>query len=117
MIPTQWHPPTTFRGDDSFNLNPYLPQDPFMQWTQWNHQQNQLNNAKNWTNPDALVVNRPGEPVGPSRTYVSPPGSTPEFPGNRIAAASRKSVCGTGNPDNYNSGIPSGEPGYTQSIH
>jgi len=75
--PTQWHPPsqwsTAYTG---FEINPHLPQDPFMQFTQHEHQRIQAENAAAAARAAAppMVVNRPGEPVGPSQTYVSPPG-------------------------------------------
>ena len=75
--PNKWTPPHGFVVDP---IKEAGGQSPFMQWTIAQHAKNQAANAANWANPDALVANRPGEPIGPSQTYVSPPGPHRNLP-------------------------------------
>ena len=75
--PNKWTPPHGFVVDP---IKEAGGQSPFMQWTIAQHAKNQAANAANWANPDALVANRPGAPIGPSQTYVSPPGPHRNLP-------------------------------------
>ena len=55
--PAGWAPPLA-DINAGFKYIPALQSGPFMQWTQWKHQQNQANNAANWTDPNALFEDR-----------------------------------------------------------